>query len=140
MRLESPESSGHTGFREPVPGVEHAFSTVKRRQFPLKRTDTDERRPLCSLWMCIQSCPFHIIKAEPAAYHITIGGRRGRHPRVGYHIVTVKNPETVVNVIERVVKWVYRKAWSDSLLPDQLEILDFESFKKSWLENLMKMR
>jgi len=86
--------------------------------------------------MCIQSCPFHIIKSEPAAYHITIGGKRGRHPRVGYHVVTVKTPETVVTVIERVVKWVYRKAWSDSLLPDQLDILDFESFKKELVAGL----
>ena len=86
--------------------------------------------------MCIQSCPFHIIKADPAAYHITIGGKRGRHPRVGYHVVTVKTPETVVNVVEKVVKWVYRKAWSDSLLPDQLGILDFESFKKELISGL----
>jgi len=35
-----------------------------------------------------------------------------------------------------VVKWVYRKAWSDSLLPDQLEILDFESFKKELVGEL----
>lgn len=86
--------------------------------------------------MCIQSCPFHIIKSEPAAYHITIGGKRGRHPRVGYHVVTVKTPETVVKVVELVVKWVYRKAWSDSLLPDQLDILDFESFKKELVAGL----
>lgn len=86
--------------------------------------------------MCIQSCPFHIIKSDPAAYHITIGGKRGRHPRVGYHVVTVKTPETVVKVVELVVKWVYRKAWSDSLLPDQLDILDFESFKKELVAGL----
>ena len=86
--------------------------------------------------MCIQSCPFHIIKSEPAAYHITIGGKRGRHPRVVYHVVTVKTPETVVKVVELVVKWVYRKAWSDSLLPDQLDILDFESFKKELVAGL----
>ncbi|NLV27090.1 MAG: 4Fe-4S binding protein [Methanomicrobiales archaeon] len=86
--------------------------------------------------MCIQSCPFHIIKSDPAAYHITIGGKRGRHPRVGYHVVTVKTPESVVKVVEMVVKWVYRKAWSDSLLPDQLDILDFESFKKELVGSL----
>ena len=80
--------------------------------------------------MCIESCPFQIIKSDPPAFHITIGGKRGRHPRVGYHVVTVKSPETVIKVIDLIVKWVYRKAWSDSLLPDQLEILDFETFKK----------
>lgn len=86
--------------------------------------------------MCIESCPFHIIKAEPAAYHITIGGRRGRHPRVGHHVATVKSPKTVVNIVEMVVKWVYRKAWSDSLLPDQLDIIDFESFREELIHSI----
>ena len=27
--------------------------------------------------MCIQSCPFHIIKSDPPAYHITVGGKTG---------------------------------------------------------------
>jgi dissimilatory sulfite reductase (desulfoviridin) alpha/beta subunit len=86
--------------------------------------------------MCIESCPFHIIKSDPPAYHITIGGKRGRHPRVGYHVVTVNSTDTVIKVIELIVKWVYRKAWSDSLLPDQLETLDFQSFKKELLASL----
>jgi anaerobic sulfite reductase subunit C len=86
--------------------------------------------------MCIESCPFHIIKSDPPAYHITIGGKRGRHPRIGYHVVTVKSEDSVLKVVELTVKWVYRKAWSDSLLPDQLEILDFESFKKELIASV----
>jgi len=86
--------------------------------------------------MCIESCPFHIIQSEPPAYHITIGGKRGRHPRIGYHVVTVKSTDMVIKVVDLIVKWVYRKAWSDSLLPDQLEILDFQSFKTELLRSL----
>ena len=134
---------GITGVVRPyrVPGTCTGCGTCvqycKEKAISIKNGQIQMNDDLCvHCGMCIQSCPFHIIKAEPAAYHITIGGRRGRHPRVGYHIVTVKNPETVVNVIERVVKWVYRKAWSDSLLPDQLEILDFESFKKELVGEL----
>ena len=134
---------GITGVVRPyrVPGTCTGCGTCvqycKEKAIAIKNGQIQMNDDLCvHCGMCIQSCPFHIIKAEPAAYHITIGGRRGRHPRVGYHIVTVKNPETVVNVIERVVKWVYRKAWSDSLLPDQLEILDFESFKKELVGEL----
>lgn len=134
---------GITGVVRPyrVPGTCTGCGTCvqycKEKAIAIKNGQIKMNDDLCvHCGMCIQSCPFHIIKADPAAYHITIGGKRGRHPRVGFHIVTVKTPETVVNVIERVVKWVYRKAWSDSLLPDQLDILDFETFKKELVGEL----
>ena len=134
---------GITGVVRPyrVPGTCTGCGTCvqycKEKAIAIKNGEIRLNDELCvHCGMCIQSCPFHIIKADPAAYHITIGGRRGRHPRVGYHVVTVRTPETVVKVIELVVKWVYRKAWSDSLLPDQLDILDFESFKKELVAGL----
>jgi anaerobic sulfite reductase subunit C len=79
--------------------------------------------------MCINSCPFHIIKSDPPAYHITVGGRRGRHPKLGKHFVTVKSPETVDICIDKIVQWIYRRAWGEVLLPDQMDDIGFEKFK-----------
>jgi len=87
--------------------------------------------------MCIESCPFHIIRADPPVYHITVGGRRGRHPKIGRHLVTVKSPEDVKYVIGRIVQWVYRQAWGDILLPDQIDDIDYDRFKKEILESLL---
>jgi dissimilatory sulfite reductase (desulfoviridin) alpha/beta subunit len=86
--------------------------------------------------MCIESCPFHIIKADPPAYHITVGGRRGRHPKVGHHFVTLKSPATVNLCIDKIVHWIYRRAWGDVLLPDQLDDIGFEKFREDVVKEL----
>ncbi|MBN1166341.1 MAG: 4Fe-4S binding protein, partial [Methanospirillaceae archaeon] len=76
--------------------------------------------------MCVESCPFHILTSDPPVYHITVGGRRGRHPKIGRHLVTVKNREDVLFVVGRIIQWVYRQAWGDILLPDQIDDLDYD--------------
>ncbi len=86
--------------------------------------------------MCVESCPFHILTSDPPVYHITVGGRRGRHPKIGRHLVTVKNREDVLFVVGRIIQWVYRQAWGDILLPDQIDDLDYDRFKREILESL----
>jgi dissimilatory sulfite reductase (desulfoviridin) alpha/beta subunit len=79
---------------------------------------------------CIRSCPFGLIQAENPHYLITVGGRRGRHPAIGRELITVSTPEQVVEVVDKVVRWVYRRAWSGRLLSDQLDDLRFEAFRE----------
>lgn len=86
--------------------------------------------------MCINCCPFHIIKADPAVYHITVGGKRGRHPRIGHHFVTVKSPDTVYQCVEEIIRFIYRRAWGDILLPDQLDDIGFEQFREAVVSTL----
>ncbi|NYT06264.1 MAG: nitrite reductase [Methanomicrobiales archaeon] len=86
---------------------------------------------LCGV--CVHSCPFGLLKAENARYLITVGGRRGRHPILGRELVEVATPGEVVDVIEKIIYWIYRRAWSGRLLSDQLDDLHFEAFKKEIL-------
>jgi anaerobic sulfite reductase subunit C len=79
--------------------------------------------------VCIQSCPFHLLKSEHTHYLLMVGGRRGRHPRIGRTLVTLEEEERVVDVVERIIRWVYRRAWSGRLLSDQLDDLHFEGFR-----------
>ncbi|HMK15607.1 MAG TPA: 4Fe-4S binding protein, partial [Methanomicrobiales archaeon] len=39
--------------------------------------------------VCIQSCPFHLLKSEHTHYLVMVGGRRGRHPRIGRTLVAL---------------------------------------------------
>jgi anaerobic sulfite reductase subunit C len=78
---------------------------------------------------CIRSCPFGLIQAENPHYLITVGGRRGRHPKIGRELVTVRTEDQAVEVVEKVVNWVYRRAWSGRLLSDQLDDLKFGAFR-----------
>lgn len=80
--------------------------------------------------MCIRSCPFGLLKSKHQHYHITVGGRRGRHPRVGRELVDVEAEEEVAKIVGLIVHWVYKRAWSGRLLSEQLDELHFDAFKK----------
>ncbi|HUH79319.1 MAG TPA: 4Fe-4S binding protein [Methanoregula sp.] len=80
---------------------------------------------------CIMPCPFHIIRGTDPEYRITIGGHRGRHPKIGRHLVDVKTQEDVLRVVEKVIYWIYRQASTGLLLPEQLDELEFDEFKKT---------
>jgi len=78
---------------------------------------------------CILPCPFQIIRGEEPEYRITVGGHRGRHPKIGRHLVTVKTQEDVIRVVDRIIYWIYRQASTGSLLPEQLNDLDYDEFR-----------
>ena len=80
--------------------------------------------------VCIHSCPYHLLKSEYDHYQIMVGGRRGADPRVGRELVTVETEEEVVEVVDRVVYWVYRTAWSGRFLADQMDEIGYEKFKE----------
>jgi dissimilatory sulfite reductase (desulfoviridin) alpha/beta subunit len=48
-------------------------------------------------------------------------------------LLTLENEDLVVQVIERIVHWVYRRAWSGRLLSEQLDELQFEKFRQEIL-------
>ena len=80
--------------------------------------------------VCIQSCPFGLLKSKHKHYLLTIGGRRGRHPQIGKTMVVVEDEGQVVKIIEKIISWVYRRAWSGRLLSEQLDDLHFDEFRK----------
>ncbi len=80
--------------------------------------------------VCIQSCHFDLLKAEHRHFLITVGGRRGRHPQIGRPLLTVETEDQVIFAIQKIVDWVYRRAWSGRLLSEQLDELQFEKFRQ----------
>ncbi len=87
----------------------------------------EEKCILCGV--CVRSCHFDLLKAEHSHYLITVGGRRGRHPKIGRNLLTVETEDQVLFVIEKIIDWVYRRAWSGRLLSEQLDELHFEKFR-----------
>jgi dissimilatory sulfite reductase (desulfoviridin) alpha/beta subunit len=87
---------------------------------------------------CIRSCPYDLLKASGEHYLITVGGRRGRHPKLGREFLAVKSRESVIAVVEKIVTWVYRRAWSGRLLSDQMDELQFEKFREEIREIIPK--
>jgi dissimilatory sulfite reductase (desulfoviridin) alpha/beta subunit len=79
---------------------------------------------------CVRSCPFHLLKSTGPHFLIVVGGRRGRHPAIGRELITVRDPNLAALVVEKVVQWVYRRAWSGRLLSEQLDDIQFEKFRE----------
>jgi dissimilatory sulfite reductase (desulfoviridin) alpha/beta subunit len=90
--------------------------------------------------VCVQSCHYDLVKPEHRHYLITVGGRRGRHPRIGRNLLTVETEEEVLIVIEKIVDWVYRRAWSGRLLSEQLDDIHFEKFREEILQKIPKAK
>lgn len=86
-----------------------------------------DRCVLCG--MCIKSCPYGLIRSEDRHYLVLVGGMSGRHPKVGRELVRVDSPEKVVEVVDRVVYWIYRTAREGRLLGEQLDEMEFDAFK-----------
>jgi len=80
--------------------------------------------------VCIRSCPYDLLQSSGPYYLITVGGSRGRHPKIGRELIRVRSPGAVLLVVEKVVAWVYRKAWSGRLLSDQMDEIQFEKFRE----------
>jgi len=88
--------------------------------------------------VCVQSCPFDLLKTKHSHFLITVGGRRGRHPRIGRELLTVEHEEQVIYTVEKIVNWVYRRAWSGRLLSEQLDDLHFDKLRAEISEEIAK--
>ncbi|MGA2105960.1 MAG: 4Fe-4S binding protein [Methanoregula sp.] len=129
---------GITGTRRPIrdPGLCTGCGTCTHycREKAIEVTDglVVLHKDLCmECGFCILPCPFNIISAEDPEYRITVGGRRGRHPKLGRHLITVKTQEDAIRVVDRIIYWIYRQASSGAMLPEQLDELEFDEFMKS---------
>ena len=80
---------------------------------------------------CIMPCPFHLISGAPPEYRITVGGHRGRHPKIGRFLITVKTQDEVIQVVDKIIYWIFRQASTGLMLPEQLDELEFDEFKKT---------
>jgi dissimilatory sulfite reductase (desulfoviridin) alpha/beta subunit len=129
---------GITGIRRPIrdPGLCTGCGTCTHycREKAIQVEDgvvVLDKNKCMDCGFCILPCPFHIIKGADPQYRITIGGHRGRHPKIGRFLITVDTPEDVIRVVDKIVYWIYRQASTGSLLPEQLDELEFDEFKKS---------
>ena len=86
--------------------------------------------------VCVTSCHYDLIKADHRHYLITVGGRRGRHPKIGRNLLTVGTEDQVMFVIEKIVDWVYRRAWSGRLLSEQLDDIHFDKFREEIVQKV----
>ena len=88
--------------------------------------------------VCVKSCPFDLLKAEDSHFQLFVGGRRGRHPKIGKEFLSLKSDDEVIYAVEKIVNWVYRRAWSGRLLSEQMDDLQFDTFKQEISAEIVK--
>ena len=87
--------------------------------------------------MCVDSCVYDILAATPTAYKVTLGGKRGRHPVVGKHLITVSSSEALLAAVDSVIDWIYRYASFGIPVPDQIgRELDVSLLKTTLMKNV----
>ena len=94
----------------------------------------DERCIRCGA--CVHTCPYGVITAGDPVYEITFGGRRGRHPKIGRHLVTVNSLEAAEIAVDEAMYRIYRQAVGTHLLADQLDEIGFDRIVKSVIAKL----
>lgn len=138
---------GITGVREPY--RDHTACTgcgtcqmyCRERAIVIRKGLVELDKKLCmECGICVLPCPFGVLVASEPRYRITIGGRRGRHPRVGRELITVSDREVVMEIIGRIIRWIYELASSDELLPEQLDALEYNELKKDIREKYAEKR
>ncbi|MDR3101796.1 MAG: nitrite reductase [Methanocalculaceae archaeon] len=85
---------------------------------------------------CIHACHFQYINFEDALYLITLGGRRGRHPKIGRTFYIAKSENDVVEIAEKIIYWISRSIASDQMLPEQLTNEEFTEFREKVMKSL----
>ncbi|HJJ42629.1 MAG TPA: nitrite reductase [Methanocorpusculum sp.] len=136
---------GITGLRKPIRNYglctgcgtcshyckEHAINIVNG-----KLVLQNELCMLCGF--CIYACPFSYINFDQPRYLITLGGKRGRHPKIGRTFFIAKSEDDVVVIVEKIIYWIYRSMSSSKMLPDQLTDEEFEYFKEQVMKSIEK--
>ncbi len=70
---------------------------------------------------CVRACVFGTLGSAETAYRITLGGKRGRHPAVGQHLITVNSPAAALAVVDVIIDWIYRYASFEKMIVDQID-------------------
>ena len=68
-------------------------------------------------------------QAGPRFYH-------DPDPGTGRELMTVETEDQVLFAIEKIIDWVYRRAWSGRLLSEQLDELHFGKFREEILKQV----
>ncbi len=134
---------GITGLRKPVrnmglcTGCSTCGHYCREKAIQIVNGKLKMVNDLCMLCgFCVHACPYHYINFDDARYLITLGGKRGRHPKIGRTFFIAKSEDDVVVIVEKIIYWIYRSIASDKMLPDQLTDEEFEEFRERVMKSL----
>ena len=79
---------------------------------------------------CVGTCPSDLITEEWKGYKIFVGGKIGKHPKLGKELTDAKSPEEAVAIFRKIINWSKKNTKIGERFGDCLERVGFEKFRK----------
>jgi dissimilatory sulfite reductase (desulfoviridin) alpha/beta subunit len=78
---------------------------------------------------CVGTCPSDLITEEWTGYKILVGGKIGKHPKLGTELIDVKSPQEAVAIFRKIINWAKMNAKTGERLGICLDRVGFEKFR-----------
>ncbi|HLB71596.1 MAG TPA: 4Fe-4S binding protein [Candidatus Methanoperedens sp.] len=82
---------------------------------------------------CIGACPSDLIYEEWKGYRILVGGKIGKHPKLGHELMIAKSPQETVALFRKMIDWSKKSTNVGERFGDCLDRVGFDNFKKQIL-------
>ncbi len=87
-----------------------------------------DRCNLCGA--CVGACPTDLISEEWKGYKIFVGGKIGRHPKLGREFFDAKSPQEAIAIFRKIINWSKKNTNVGERFGDCLDRVGFEKFRK----------
>jgi len=82
---------------------------------------------------CVGTCPSDLITEEWTGYKIIVGGKIGKHPKLGIELTNAKSPQEAVAIFRKIINWAKKNTKTGERLGICIDRVGFEKFKKEVL-------
>lgn len=82
---------------------------------------------------CVGTCPSDLITEEWTGYKILVGGKIGKHPKLGVELIDAKSPQEAVAIFRKIINWAKKNTKTGERLGICIDRVGFEKFKKEVL-------
>jgi dissimilatory sulfite reductase (desulfoviridin) alpha/beta subunit len=82
---------------------------------------------------CVGACPTDLITEEWKGYKLFVGGKIGKHPKLGVELTDAKSPQEALSVFRKIINWSKKNTHTGERFGDCLDRVGFEKFRKEIL-------
>ncbi|GFO97279.1 sulfite reductase subunit beta [groundwater metagenome] len=79
---------------------------------------------------CVGACPTYLITEEWKGYKIFVGGKIGKHPKLGKEFVDAISQEETIAIFRKIINWSKKNTNVGERFGDCLDRVGFEKFRK----------
>jgi dissimilatory sulfite reductase (desulfoviridin) alpha/beta subunit len=79
---------------------------------------------------CVGTCPSDLITEEWTGYKILVGGKIGKHPKLGVELRDAKSPQEAVEIFRKIINWAKKNTKTGERLGICIDRVGFEKFRK----------